>query len=408
MPDKKKSAFNQKNVIMNAMKNRIFLLFFFPIILAGCSLKETDETAAPDSENTRLVISFTGDIMAHDVNFRLKDFKKMYENISHFLLQDDLSFGNLEFPVDDTQPYSTFPAFNVNTPYVEALIDAGFDVFSLSNNHTIDKGTGGITGTNNAMKALREKYLKNIPPRRITYNGTKKNYFDGFKVSVFYKNGLKIAFLSVTEILNNYSNARFKVQYYDYTETMKEEFAEKIKTIKEEIQPDLFITAIHISEPEYVREVKESRKEYFRKLADSGADIIWAHHPHVAQEWEIYQSRYRTGQTLIMYSMGNFISGQRYRANLSNPGAAREYTGDSLILQAEIEKTPGSSGIYINVNPILITTKVDYSSGEITLHHFTEEFIDAQDDLWKPYYRARFNLMKDQFGDLFPWEKIQD
>lgn len=390
------------------MKNRICLTIFFLLILIGCSLKTRDGTDTRASGNTRLLISFTGDIMAHDVNFRLKDFGKMYENISHFLLQDDLSFGNLEFPVDDTQPYSTFPAFNVNTPYVEALIDAGFDVFSLSNNHTIDKGSGGIARTNSAMNAIRDKYLKNIPPRNIIYNGIKENYFDGFKISVFYKNGLKIAFLSVTELLNNYSNARLKVQYYDYTETMREEFAEKIKAVKEEIQPDLLVTAIHISEPEYVREVKESRKEYFRKLADCGADIIWAHHPHVAQEWEIYQLRDRTGQALIMYSMGNFISGQRYKAKLSDPGAPREYTGDSLILQAEIEKTPEYSGIHINVNPVLITTKVDYSSGEITLHHFTEEFIESQDDLWKPYYKDRFNLMKDQFGELFPWEKIQD
>lgn len=390
------------------MKNRIYLAFLFLLVLTGCTLKNRDKEDVPAPENTRLLISFTGDIMAHDVNFQLKDFGRMYENISPFLVQDDLTFGNLEFPVDDSKPYSTFPAFNVNTPYVEAIIDAGFDVFSLSNNHTIDKGTGGITGTNSAMKALKEKYLKNTPPRHIIYNGTKENYFDGFKVSVFYKNGVKIAFLSVTELLNNYSNARLKVQYYDYTETMKEEFAEKIKAIKEEIQPDLLVTAIHISEPEYVREVKESRKEYFRKLADSGADIIWAHHPHVAQEWEVYQTRDRGGQALIMYSMGNFISGQRYRANLSNPGADREYTGDSLILQAEIKKTPGCSGVSIDVNPILITTKVDYTSGEITLHHFTEEFIESQDSLWKPYYKARFNLMKDQFGDLFPWEKIKD
>ena len=139
------------------MKNRICLTIFFLLILIGCSLKTRDGTDTRASGNTRLLISFTGDIMAHDVNFRLKDFGKMYENISHFLLQDDLSFGNLEFPVDDTQPYSTFPAFNVNTPYVEALIDAGFDVFSLSNNHTIDKGSGGIARTNSAMNAIRNK-----------------------------------------------------------------------------------------------------------------------------------------------------------------------------------------------------------------------------------------------------------
>ena len=61
-----------------------------------------------------------------------------------------------------------------------------------------------------------------------------------------------------------------------------------------------------------------------------------------------------------MYSVGNTISGQRYRRNYVNPEASREYTGDSYLFQIKFVKTKNI--VYSeNINSILITNHTIFS-----------------------------------------------
>lgn len=352
-----------------------------------------------------LKFSFIGDIMAHDVNFMMKDFSVMYENVAEYLLSDDLTFGNLEFPIDNSLPYSTYPNFNVHNEYVEAVINAGVDVFSLANNHSNDQGSGGVMATIDSVKMLQRKYDK-AEHRKIYFSGLRQTAFDGLDVQIICKNNLRIAFVSVTEVLNIYNESRHKVQFYYYNKEYRREFTEKVAEIKNRTKCDLFVLSVHTAEPEYVRKTTDLRKEYFRGLAESGADIIWAHHPHVVQAWEKYITQDKR-EVLIMYSMGNFISGQRYRMNYKNPGAFREYTGDSYILKVAVSRGWYNKKFEYKLVPIQITTKVDYSAAQIKLYEFNEAFIDGlESDKLKDYYRIRFNLMKEQLGEILPWEKI--
>ena len=88
-------------------------------------------------------LTFAGDLMAHLSNYSFGPFSELYSGVKSILQSDDLSFVNLETPVDNTNIYSTFPRFNVNSEYVWAAIVAGFDVFSLANNHAADRGPPG-------------------------------------------------------------------------------------------------------------------------------------------------------------------------------------------------------------------------------------------------------------------------
>ena len=348
-----------------------------------------------------LELSFIGDIMAHDVNFKMKDYSVMYEDVSNYLLADDITFGNLETPVNNNLPYSTYPNFNVHTEYVEAAINAGVDVFSLANNHSNDQGSDGVLATINAMEKLRQKYRKDSG-RSITFGGMRKTTFDGLEVQMIYKNNLRIAFVCVTEILNIYNASRHKVQFYYYNKEYRQEFIEKVSQIKMKTKCDLLVLSIHVAEPEYVREIPDLRKEYFRRLADCGADIIWAHHPHVVQPWEKYITK-NEREAVIMYSMGNFVSGQRYRMNYKKPESPREYTGDSYILKVSVQRRWRDERYSYELTPVQITTKVDYSTGDIRLFEFTEDFVNEQEPKLQDYYKKRFNLMKEQLGDLLPW-----
>lgn len=45
-----------------------------------------------------------------------------------------------------------------------------------------------------------------------------------------------------------------------------------------------------------------------RRLVDAGADIVWGHHPHVAQPAEVRHRADGTGTGLIVYSAGNLVT----------------------------------------------------------------------------------------------------
>ena len=98
----------------------------------------------PPTDN-RLVLTFGGDIMAHVENFGMADYNMIYTDIEEIIQNDDFTFANLETPVHEGRAYESYPTFNVQPEYVQAAIDAGFDVFSLANNHTkVFRRTVGI------------------------------------------------------------------------------------------------------------------------------------------------------------------------------------------------------------------------------------------------------------------------
>ncbi|WP_187615191.1 CapA family protein [Treponema phagedenis] len=100
-------------------------------------------------------------------------------------------------------------------------------------------------------------------------------------------NGWKILFLSVTEILNSYDASMKRLNYSPPTKKGRAQLLENIKKMRKENPCDLFVLSLHLYEEEYKRTVLESKKKWFRQLAENGIDIVWAHHPHVMQEWTI-------------------------------------------------------------------------------------------------------------------------
>ncbi|ULQ59996.1 CapA family protein [Brucepastera parasyntrophica] len=396
---------------------------------------EPDHRAADAVSNLRL--TFAGDIMAHNVNFEMDNYNLIYDDVRDLLLADDLTFGNLEVPVTDDLPMSTYPRFNVHTPYVQAALDGGFDVFSLANNHSNDKGVKGINGTLSVMKKLGKgahpwrllssqagqnpqqtfftAYKKNAlydlynaepvqHPRLLTaYSGLKTKKEEDIYPVMIKKNGWKILFLSVTEILNVYDEAGRYVYRVSSIESARQAFLEKITEMRRENPCDIFILALHSEAPEYIRTVSSGTKDWFIRLASAGIDIVWAHHPHVMHPWETVEIPGPDGtepkQALFMYSMGNFISGQRFRPARDDPGRYREYTGDAALLSVELSKNipaETGSGKYsiISVDPVLITNYVDPAEG-VVVKLFDNSFITGLQDVWQNYYRTRMSLMKD-------------
>ena len=119
----------------------------------------SDKKEIPEKEQDQLLtLLFGGDIMAHQQNYSMSNYSEIWESISPLVKNTDFSFANIEFTVDDDLPYSAFPDFNVHHDYPEAAISAGFNVFSLVNNHTTDYGLKGMKSTLAWSEKITSKY----------------------------------------------------------------------------------------------------------------------------------------------------------------------------------------------------------------------------------------------------------
>ena len=377
-------------------KNLKFYYFLFAaviLILSSCT------STSKASKTSELTLSFSGDIMAHDVNFKMKDYNRIYDDVRDILLNDDLSFGNVETPVCEERPLSTFPSFNVHKDYLRAAIDGGFDVFAFANNHTNDQGIQGIDGTIKSFNALKKEY-KN---KELFSSGLKNREDEDFKPVLIEKKGWKILFLSVTEHINSHDKSKHRLYYSEPTKARRKKLLLSIKKMREENPCDIFILSLHLSEEEYGLKVLDTKKAWFRALAAAGADVVWAHHPHVLQDWELSEVELLNEETpdsssklkknaFFMYSMGNFISGQRWKVNYADPAYYREYTGDSIIMQLRLKKTKGILQPEIEAKPILIT---NYNEKDApVIKRFTQEWVETLPEKERAYYLKRLELMR--------------
>lgn len=361
--------------------------FFLIASLLSCAstpkiqtVEDSDQTA-----NAPLVLTFAGDIMAHSVNFNMRDYDSIYRDTRERLLKDDISFGNFETPVDDSRPLSTWPRFNVHKNYLTAAIRGGFDAFSLANNHSNDQGEKGIAATRSAFAKIADD--KAFTGRVVT-SGLKSARGQSLKPVIIEKRGWRVLFLAVTEILNSFDGSREFVYYVAPTETSRAAFLADIARMRAENPCDVFVLSIHSNEPEYVREASADKRRWFYALAQAGADVVWGNHPHVVQPWETVQVPERGRNALLLYSMGNFISGQRFEINKANPGSSREYTGDSALIQA----TFLDRGTSVSVEAFPVTNYTDPTEG-VVVKSFTGAFVDTLSPSLKRYYEKRYALM---------------
>ena len=324
-----------------------------------------------------LSLSFIGDVMAHWENFRMPDYNDIWSGVKNKLLSDDFSFGNLEFVVDPDKPNSTFPRFNIEPDYVRAAIEGGLDVFSLANNHTADQGADSVLKTLSAMEGLKNEYGEG---RLLYFSGINRGKNDFLKPVYWEKNNISLGFLAVTQFSNKGGGLSY-INIANYKNSgQKKELLDSLTAAAEGV--DIFILSYH-GGVEYARDPEDAKKRFFEEIFETGVDIIWAHHPHVLQPWEL---REVNGEAkLVMYSLGNFISGQMYYLDPLDPNY-RKYTGESAIMQVFALKD--EVGISYQVRPAPI---VNYSHPTMGIVARLYENILNEDmgPDWRYFYQSR-------------------
>ncbi|MFQ7235817.1 MAG: CapA family protein [Enterococcus hulanensis] len=290
------------------MKNFFKVGMIMLLLLSGCSSNEqdtkesaSDTTEAKSTSPVKLNFSAVGDNLIHDFiydHLRQPDgtyrFDEMYEPTQYLNEDRDISYINLETICGGEElGLSGYPTFNGPTQVLDSLHNAGYNWLSAASNHTMDKGEEGI------VKQL--EYLEKYPD--ITVTGSQKSP-EAKRLHVKNIKGVKVGLMSYTFGLNGIPLPEGK----DYLVNLIDE--EQIKQDMQELnkQSDVQIVSMHWGE-EYQFVPNENQTQLAQLLSDAGVDVIVGGHPHVIQPMD-YLTGKSGNQTLVMYSLGNFISSQ--------------------------------------------------------------------------------------------------
>ena len=237
-----------------------------------------------------------GDALIHDdvyIDARQADgsydFKPMISRIKTMVEPYDLRYYNQETILGGTQlGLSNYPRFNSPQEVGDAFLDAKFNLVSLATNHTMDKGEEGIISSLN--------YWKDKP---AVTAGSYLSFEDRDKEKIYEINGIKYAFFSYTTWTNGLETPAGK-EYLN--NVYSDELAKQnIEAIRDKV--DVVIVAMHWG-TEYSLGVSTDQRRIASYLSSLGVDIIIGAHPHVVEPIDYI------GKTLVIYSLGNFISAQ--------------------------------------------------------------------------------------------------
>lgn len=276
----------------------VFLVYFSETnSKIGSSQSLTIVEEVPTEYEARLFM--VGDALIHSSIYQdaknsdgSYDFRSMLELIKPIALKYDLKYYNQETILGGaTLGYSNYPRFNSPQEVGDAFIDAGFNLVSLATNHTMDKGEIGVINSVNYWNSKEG----------VVYSGQWLSQEERDKISVYEVNGIKYAFFSYTTWTNGLNTPVGK-EYLNnvYSDEKAKADIDKVRDLV-----DVIIVAMHWG-TEYSHGVSQSQTNIANYLSSLGVNLIIGAHPHVVEPVEYINN----GKTLVIYSLGNFISDQ--------------------------------------------------------------------------------------------------
>lgn len=252
--------------------------------------------------NSEADLVFVGDAMQHQAQLDAArkgkdyDYTGYFDDIKPFVSVADYAVVNLETPVS-TPPYSGYPCFNAPPAFLDALADAGFDLFLTANNHTLDRGARGL-----------RKTIEEIDVRRLAHTGTFAN--DSARAEsvpmIVNVNDFKIGFLNYTYGTNGISPRDGVVVDYIDRPAIRRDVENSRKAGAE-----LICVCVHWGD-EYKLLPNASQRYLADFLEAIGVDMIIGGHPHVIQPMELRPNKYYPDKNiLLVYSLGNFVSNMK-------------------------------------------------------------------------------------------------
>lgn len=328
-----------------------------------CWLTITSLTA---QDTTRLSLLFAGDVMGHDSQIasaynkatQQYDYAPCFQFVKPYVSAADLAIGNLELTLAGP-PYKGYPQFSSPDVLATTLKDIGFDVLVTANNHSVDRRRSGI-----------ERTIKILDSLEIQHTGTFVDSLDRLNnyPLMLEKNGISLALLNYTYGTNGIPVPKPVIVNLIDTATIRKDLA-----AAQARNPDIVIVFMH-----WGGEYQNRQNATQKKLADfcfkHGADLVIGSHPHVVQPMEWHKEK----NQLVVYSLGNYVSGQRKR-----------YTNGGASAWVELQK--------IRYRPDSMVTTID-SAGYYL--HWVYRTVDAHRDYYMcpvpTFERDTTNFIKDR------------
>lgn len=309
--------------------------------LAPTATASPAPTLEPDL-TAHAVLTSVGDIILHQAVIDgglQKDgtyqFDYIFEHVASFFNQSDYTIANYEGTLNGP-PYSGYPMFDGPDAIAAALKNAGVDMVTTANNHAFDRGLAGL-------KRTPEVFLK----EGIKVIGTRSNAQDP-KFQIVDLNGIKIGITGYTYETTGTETSKalngmllpaeandlvdsfnpYRAAIYEKNRT---EMSGRIQAMRE-AKAECIVFVLHWGE-EYKTVSDETQRKMAQFLADQGVDVIFGSHSHVIQEISVVSSMISGKNTLVYYSLGNFLANMNFTTQGTNG-----YAQDAIIAKVSIDR----------------------------------------------------------------------
>jgi len=245
-----------------------------------------------DGKTAAVTLAFVGDLLPAARVGELMDKNGVdypFAASKSILEAADITAGNLETPITlrGTPAEDKKYVFKGKPEYLAGLKNAGFDVVTLANNHTLDQGWEGLSDT-----------MDHLDDAGIRHVGAGRDDEEAFTPVYIESNGMTVAYIGVTNIVpvttwKADKNHPGVAEAYDLTRA-------KVAIQAARKLADVVVVMVHWGEELNERPVLR-QTERGHAFIDAGADLVIGSHPHILQGFEHYKGKW------IAYSLGNFV-----------------------------------------------------------------------------------------------------
>lgn len=343
------------------------LILMLCLFICGCGSEMVSRNVVIDEldeDSSKLKLTMVGDALVHSPIYNFYrmgdtfDFNGLFTDIDSELEDSDLLYYNQESIIGGKSlGYSGYPRFNTPNEFGEAMITRGFNIVSRANNHTLDKGEAGVKNSCTFW----------IDHPHVLTSGSYCTPNERMIDNIHSKNGITYTLLSYTTSTNGLT----KKNDYDVDIYSDELVKSDVERLRDKV--DVLLVAMHWGD-EYKNEPNDEQRRIAKYLASLGVDIVIGTHPHVVEpiEW--------IGDTLIIYSLGNFISNQ------SSEGDYNRLI--ELMVSVDIYKTTVNDKVHIDLKNLETELLYMYSS------HYRDFKVIAfskLDDNVLPNYKKKYD-----------------
>lgn len=292
----------------------IFIVIAILSIVAGSiftfvSLNKSDEVeeelpivdekpTIEENENYETSATFiaVGDALIHSAIYYdalsngVYDFNYIFTEVKPIIEKYDLKYYNQETILGGTSlGLSSYPLFNSPQEVGDAFMNMGFNLVSLATNHTLDYGERG-------MLSSLEYWGKQ---EGVIAAGSYESEESRTTPRIMEVNGITYTLLSYSTLTNGLRIPYGKEYLFNLYD--EEKVKEDIERVRDKV--DVVMVAMHWG-AEYTHTPVQEERQIANYLASLGVDIVIGTHPHVIQPIDFIDD------TMVIYSLGNFVSGQ--------------------------------------------------------------------------------------------------